>query len=74
MIKLKRTKNDYFNCFFEGINGKNKVMCILDENCVRYAAFKLTNLNTWRKVKTSEFSNDKKALCFKNATKALNKI
>lgn len=69
MVKeLVKIKDYLYDEIYVGINGNKKVVCILDNNCVRY----VVSVNG--KVKSRrEFSNDKKELCFKNATKALNK-
>lgn len=60
----------YFKECYEGKNELShiEVYCILDDDCVRYAVCK-----NGRWGRRHEFSNDKKELCFKNATKALNK-
>lgn len=68
MYELKRVHGGFFNEEYEGINGKKKVCCILDNDCVRYMVFV-----DGKRKRIAEFSNDKKELCFKNATKALNK-
>lgn len=67
MFELKRVESKYFDEIYEGTNGNKKVICILDDYCVRY------HVIIGRKNVRHEFSNDKKELCFKNATKALNK-
>ncbi len=68
MKELQKTTNNYFNEVFTGINGNKEVWCCLDNNCVRYAVKVNGKLITKR-----EYSNNKKDLCFINATKALNK-
>ena len=57
-----------FNEYFEGTRGGRKVICILDDYCVRYMVFE-----NGKKKSRREFRNDQKEICFKNATKALNK-
>ncbi len=71
MKELVRVESNIFNEIYEGINGNKKVVCILDNNCVRYIVFDLAKPR--QSGKRYEFSNDKKELCFKNAIKALNK-
>lgn len=68
MKEMIKVKNEMFNEYFEGSNGSRRVTCILDDNCVRYMVFE----NGKRKSRR-EFSNNNKALCLKNAVKALNK-
>lgn len=68
MKELVKIENWSFDNYYEGTNGTKKVICILDDYCVRYHV-KVNGKETSRK----EFTNDKKELCFKNATKALNK-
>ena len=68
MKEMIKIKNEMFNEYFEGSNGSRRVTCILDDNCVRYMVFE----NGKRKSRR-EFSNNNKALCLKNAVKALNK-
>ena len=68
MLELKRENNKTFKEFFTGTNGRKTVNCILDDNCVRYIVFEGLRVKSIR-----EFDNSKKDLCFKNATKALNK-
>ena len=68
MLELRKENNSVFNEFFTGTNGNKTVNCILDDNCVRYIVFEGRRIKTRR-----EYDNCKKELCFKNATKALNK-
>lgn len=68
MKELIKIENTFFNNYYEGLNGYKKVICILDDYCVRYHVF----INGKQKSRR-EFKNDKKELCFKNATKILNK-
>ena len=68
MMELRKESNEMFKEFYTGTNGRKVVNCILDDNCVRYIVFE------GRRVKSKrEFGNTQKELCFKNATKALNK-
>lgn len=71
MKELLRVESKLFKEMYVGINGNKEVICILDDNCVRYMVKDLANVR--RSYKRYEFSNDKKALCFANATKMLNK-
>ena len=71
MIELKKTSNVYFNEIYSAfaVSGAS-VTCILDDNCVRYVV-----CDKYGKRKTRrEYSNTQKALCFKRATEALNRI
>lgn len=68
MNELFKKENGNFKEYFEGTNGSRRVTCILDDNCVRYMVFLNGKLKSRR-----EFSNSKKEMCFRNATKALNK-
>lgn len=69
LVKIKNNCSIWnFEEIFEGVNGNKKVWCCLDNNCVRY-----TVTVNGKLISRREFSNDKKELCFKNATKALNK-
>jgi hypothetical protein len=71
MKELVRVESNIFDEIYEGINGNKKVVCILDNNCVRYTVFNLTKHR--QSGIRHEFTDDKKELCFKNATKVLNK-
>ena len=72
MTQLEKVKNNdkywIFEEVYEGVNGNKKVWCCLDNDCVRYTV----SVNG-KQVSRREFSNDKKELCLKNATKVLNK-
>ena len=73
MLELKKVNHSVFNEFFTGETytkegQKKTVNCILDDNCVRYVVFLGDRIKSRR-----EYDNCKKDLCFKNATKALNK-
>lgn len=68
MTKLVKVEDGIFNEMYVVTNGNRKVTCILDTNCVRYIVFE-----NGKKVRKSEFSNDQKEKCFKNAEKALNR-
>lgn len=50
-----------------------KITCILDDNCVRWSLCRKAR-TIYKQVSRHEFSNDKKELCFKNATRALNRL
>ncbi len=75
MLELKKVENPSaiwnFKEYYEGtaVSGA-KVTCILDDNCVRYCTFDRTGKRTSR----HEYSNTNKALCFRKATEALNRI
>ena len=70
MKELIKTESQFFNQYYEGVNENKgvKVMCILDDNCVRYNVFKN---GKWGR--RHEFYDYQKDLCFKNATRALNR-
>lgn len=68
MINLQQTENTIFKKYYEGTNGRRRVVCILDDFCVRYMVFEDGKQKSRR-----EFSNDRKDLCFRNAEKALNR-
>ena len=68
MKELVRKNDYYFNESYEGINGAKRVVCILDNNCVRYVKY----INN-KKAGKNEYQNHEKEKCFTNATKWLNK-
>lgn len=68
MNELIRKENEIFKEYFERTNGRRRVVCILDNHCVRYMVILDGKLKS-----RHEFSDDKKEKCFRNATKALNK-
>lgn len=65
---LIQVKDHYFDEYYVGYNGSKKVVCILDDNCVRFVGFD----NAKRKTRR-EYSNDKKELCVRRAIAWLNK-
>lgn len=68
MIEFEKVSNYVFSEYYEAVNGDKKVILILDDNCVRYHVL----INGKHKRK-SEFDNNNKDKCLKNATKVLNK-
>lgn len=70
MAGLKKVENTTFKEYFEGINGPRRVVCILDDHCVRYMVFE----NGKQKIRR-EYGNEPgaKDRCFEYAVKALNK-
>lgn len=73
MVELRKENNEVFKEFYTATtytsNGQKKtVNCILDDNCVRYVVFVGNRIKSRR-----EFNNAQKDMCFKNATKAINK-
>lgn len=73
--ELNRTENAMFDEYYEGIiENRRRVICILDDYCVRYMVFTYSRAG-WKKVSCREYGNapKSKALCLANATKALNK-
>lgn len=71
MKELIKVNDELFNEHYEGVaaNGK-KVICILDDNCVRYMVL---NANG-KQIRRREYENTQKETCFRNATKAFNRI
>ena len=71
MLELRKTTSAMFSEYYEGTaNSGARVICILDNNCVRYMTFDRTGKRTGR----HEYRNSNKDLCFSKATEALNKI
>lgn len=66
--KLTKVEDFMFQEKYEGECGSKRVVCILDDNCVRYVGF----LNDKRVVRR-EYDNNKKALCMDRALAWLNK-
>lgn len=66
--KLIRVKDYAFEQYYVGYNGSKCVVCILDDNCVRFVGFDNAKVKTRR-----EYSNDKKDLCMRRALAWLNK-
>ena len=73
---LHRVEDGFFSECYEGeVPGVRRVICILDDYCVRYMVFTYSRAG-WKKVSCREYGNapKSKALCLANATKALNKF
>jgi hypothetical protein len=71
MLELKKINNLMFNEYYEGVAVSGaKVICILDDNCVRYVAFDRNG----KRISRREFANENKALCLRKATEKLNMI
>lgn len=71
MLELKKVKNEVFENYYEGHTTSGaKVVCVLDDNCVRYTAFDKNG----KKTSKREYNNNEKQLCFRKATEALNRI
>ncbi len=68
MKELVKVNNAFFREYYEGLNEDKRVVCVLDDYCVRYIVFENGKQKSRR-----EFSNEKKELCMKNAKRALNK-
>lgn len=66
--KLIPVKDHAFDQYYVGYNGSKTVVCILDDNCVRFVGFD----NAKRKTRR-EYSNDQKELCMRRAIAWLNK-
>ena len=71
MLELKKVESNMFNEYYEGIAVSGaKVICILDDNCVRYTALTAAG----KRIARREYGNTGKATCFKKATETLNRI
>jgi hypothetical protein len=68
MKKLLKKEDKMFTEKYEGFNGIKRVICILDNNCVRYIKF----VNNTR-IGIQEYENNEKEKCFNSATNWLNK-
>jgi len=66
--KLTKVESPIFNERYEGEFGSKHVVCILDNNCVRYIGFE-----KGKRVTRREYGNDKKATCMARAMAWLNK-
>ena len=66
--KLIEVEGQMFQEIYEGEIGSKRVICILDENCVRFVGFVNDKL-----VVRREYANNKKSLCMARATAWLNK-
>lgn len=73
MKELVKVERYGFSEIYEGVVGDSKITCILDDNCVRWSLCRKAR-TIYKQVSRHEFSNDKKELCFKNATRALNRL
>lgn len=75
MKELQKVEKFGFAEYYEGISadGKTKVTCVLDDNCVRYSICKKAK-TIFKQVSRHEYGNHEKEICFRNATKAYNKI
>lgn len=75
MKELKKVERFGAKEYYEGTSadGKTKVMCILDDNCVRYSVCK-KGRTIFKQVSRHEYGNHEKEICFRNATKAFNRI
>jgi hypothetical protein len=66
--KLTKSEDPMFQEKYEGERCSKRVICILDDNCVRFVGF----VNNKRVVRR-EYANNKKALCMARAIAWLNK-
>ena len=73
MRELVKVKSLVFEEQYEGIVGDQKIVCVLDDNCVRWTTCRKIK-GVWKLVGKHEYQNSNKARCFNEATKALNKI
>lgn len=69
IMKLEKVEHELFLQYYVGQNGSRKVVAILDKNCIRYMVYECGKL-----ISRHEYINGNKEICFKNATKALNKV
>ena len=70
MINLQQVENTIFKKYYEGTNGRRRVVCILDDFCVRYMVFEDGKRKSRREYGNEPGTKDR---CFKNAEKALNR-
>ena len=68
--KLTHVKDSAFREKYEGFNGDKRVVCILDNNCVRYMGFVRCKRTTCREYGNTEKD---KATCMARALAWLNK-
>lgn len=66
--KLSKVEDVMFQEKYEGERRDKRVVCILDENCVRFVGF----VNDKRVVRR-EYQNNNKAVCMARAIEWLNK-
>ena len=66
--KLNRVKDYMFEHYYVGYNGSKTVICILDDNCVRFVGF-----DNAKRIVRREYSNSKKEMCMSRALAWLNK-
>lgn len=68
MKKLLKKEDKIYKEKYEGTNGIKRVICLLDDNCVRYIKF----VNNTR-IGIKEYENNEKEICLKSATNWLNR-
>lgn len=68
IVNLTKSADPMFQEKYEGKCHSKRVICILDENCVRFVGFVNDKL-----VVRREYANNKKSLCMARATAWLNK-
>lgn len=74
--ELHRVEDGFFSEYYEGeVPGVRRVVCILDDNCVRYMVSEWGRRG-WSQKTRRCYGNEprSKALCLANATKALNRF
>jgi hypothetical protein len=71
MLELTKRDNTIFAEYYEGtaISGA-RVICILDDNCVRYSVYDRNS----KRITRREYANNNKTLAIRKATEWLNKI
>ena len=71
MLELTKRDNTIFNEYYEGtaVSGA-RVICILDDNCVRYSVYDRNS----KRILRREYANNNKTLALRKATEWLNKI
>ena len=74
--ELTKTEHPMFSEYYEGYNPmtQRRVICILDDNCVRYTVLVKSGRLAREKVQIRrEYANTNKARCMANASDALNR-
>jgi hypothetical protein len=68
MVELYKKEDKIFKEIYEGINGDKRVVCILDNNCVRYMKFVGV-----KRIGINQYENGQQERCFKLATNWINR-
>ena len=70
MLKLEKIENRFFNEIYTAEKDNKKVIVILDNNCVRFHKY-IAQMENWKEVGKSTYSNKNKEMCKRNALKYL---